>query len=128
QQNFEMGAVVGVILLIPALLSFAVDRAVARRQVAQLSARAVPFEPRPQPARDLALTIFCAMIGLAILGVFAVSVWASFITFWPYNLTLTLKNYAFGDFDPLGWGVYWNSLVLASATAVFGTAIVFLGA
>ena len=128
QQNFEMGAVVGVILLVPALLSFAVDRAVARRQVAQLSARAVPFEPRPERKRDFALTLFCLVVGLTILGVFAVSVWASFITFWPYNLTLTLKNYAFGNFDPLGWGVYWNSLVMASATAVFGTAIVFMGA
>ncbi len=128
QQNFEMGAVVGVILLVPALLSFAVDRAVARRQVAQLSARAVPFEPKPHGSRDFALTAFCLVVGLTILGVFAVSVWASFITFWPYNLTLTLKNYAFGNFDPLGWGVYWNSLVMASATAVFGTAIVFMGA
>ena len=128
QQNFEMGAVVGVILLVPALLSFAVDRAVARRQVAQLSARAVPFEPKPQKSRDLALMAFCLVVGLTILGDFAVSVWASFITFWPYNLTLTLKNYAFGNFDPLGWGVYWNSLVMASMTAVFGTAIVFIGA
>jgi iron(III) transport system permease protein len=128
QQNFEMGAVVGVVLLIPALLSFAVDRIVARRQVAQLSARAVPFEPKPRRNRDLALTLFCAMIGFAILGVFAVSVWASFITFWPYNLTLTLKNYAFGNFDPLGWGVYWNSLKMAATAAVFGTTVVFLGA
>ncbi|MBM3548508.1 MAG: ABC transporter permease subunit, partial [Alphaproteobacteria bacterium] len=128
QQNFEMGAVVGVVLLIPALLSFAADRIVARRQVAQLSARAVPFEPKPRRSRDLGLTIFCATIGLAILGVFAVSVWASFITFWPYNLTLTLKNYAFGNFDPLGWGVYWNSLKAATATAIFGTTVVFLGA
>ncbi|MSP50496.1 MAG: putative 2-aminoethylphosphonate ABC transporter permease subunit [Alphaproteobacteria bacterium] len=128
QQNFEMGAVVGVILLAPALLSFAVDRVVARRQVAQLSARAVPFEPKPRRGRDLALTVFCLGIGLTILGVFAVSVWASFITFWPYNLTLTLKNYEFGNFDPLGWSVYVNSLIMASASAVFGTAIVFLGA
>jgi len=128
QQNFEMGAVVGVVLLIPALLSFAVDRIVARRQVAQLSTRAVPFEPKPHASRDLALTLFCAVIGLTILGVFAVSVWASFISFWPYNLTLTLKNYVFGNFDPLGWGVYRNSLKMAAATAIFGTAIVFLGA
>jgi iron(III) transport system permease protein len=128
QQNFEMGAVVGVVLLLPALLSFVVDRLVARRQVAQLSARAVPFEPKPRAGRDLALTAFCAAIGLTILGVFGVSVWASFITFWPYNLTLTLKNYDFGSFDPLGWGVYRNSLEMAAATAVIGTAFVFLGA
>ncbi|MGI9413681.1 MAG: ABC transporter permease subunit, partial [Hyphomicrobiales bacterium] len=34
QQNFEMGAVVSVVLLFPALIAFVVDRAVQRRQVA----------------------------------------------------------------------------------------------
>jgi iron(III) transport system permease protein len=128
QQNFEMGAVVGVILLVPALLSFAVDRAVTRRQVAQLSSRAVPFVPKPRRGRDLALMLFCAAVGGSIFAVFAVAVWASFITFWPYNLTLTVTNYEFGNFDPLGWGVYLNSLKMAAATAVFGTVIVFVGA
>jgi iron(III) transport system permease protein len=39
QQNFSMGAVVGMILLVPAVLAFAVDRLNQRRQVALLSAR-----------------------------------------------------------------------------------------
>lgn len=43
QQNFEMGAVVGMVLLVPAVLAFAIDRIVQRRQVALLSARAVPW-------------------------------------------------------------------------------------
>jgi iron(III) transport system permease protein len=128
QQNFEMGAVVGVILLVPALLSFAADRIVQRRLVAQLSSRAVPLVPKAKPGRDLALALFCAAVGGLIFLVFAVSVWASFITFWPYNLTLTLKNYAFADYDPLGWGAFYNSLKMAAGVAVLGTAIVFLGA
>jgi len=37
QQNFEMGAVVSVVLLIPAILAFTVDRLVQRRQVALLA-------------------------------------------------------------------------------------------
>ena len=28
------------------------------------------------------------------------AVWASFITYWPYNLTPTLNNYDFANFDP----------------------------
>ncbi len=36
--------------------------------------------------------------------------WASFVTCWPYNLALTLKNYAFAEFDTNGWGAYWNSV------------------
>jgi iron(III) transport system permease protein len=56
QQNFEMGAVVGMVLLLPAVLAFVIDRLVQSRQVALLSARAVPFEPA-QRRRDLALMI-----------------------------------------------------------------------
>ena len=55
QQNFEMGAVVGMVLLVPAVLAFVIDRMVQRRQVALLSARAVPLEPKPNRARDIAL-------------------------------------------------------------------------
>ena len=50
QQNFEMGAVVGFVLLVPAVVAFALDRQIQRRQVALLSARAVPLEPRVQCA------------------------------------------------------------------------------
>ncbi len=52
QQNFSMGAVVGMMLLAPAALAFVVDRVVQRKQVALLTARAVPLIPR----RSLAVT------------------------------------------------------------------------
>ena len=54
QQNFEMGAVVSVVLLVPAVVAFVVDRLVQRRQVALLSARAVPYAPKPDRRFDLA--------------------------------------------------------------------------
>lgn len=128
QQNFEMGAVVGIILLLPAILAFAADRIIQRRQVALLSARAVPLDPKPEPKRDWAMFAFCAVVGGLIFGILAISFWASLITRWPYNLTLTLKNYAFGDFDTNGWEAYWNSVILAVWTAGIGTGIVFVGA
>jgi iron(III) transport system permease protein len=128
QQNFQMGAVVGFLLLTPAVLAFGVQRLVQRRQVALLSARAVPLEPRPNRARDRGLLAFCAVTGGLILGVIGVSVWASFITYWPYNLTPTLGNYAFENFDASGWAPFVNSLKVASLTAIFGTVVVFIGA
>jgi iron(III) transport system permease protein len=128
QQNFEMGAVVGFVLLIPAVVAFAANRITERRQVALLSARAVPLEPKRAPRRDWLLFAFCALVGGLILGVLAMSVWASFVTRWPYNLALTLKNYAFGEFDSSGWSAYWNSLELAGWTALIGTVVVFMGA
>ena len=128
QQNFEMGAVVGFVLLLPAVVAFAADRIIQRRQVALLSARAVPLAPKPAPRRDWGLFVFCAVVGGLIFGLLAMSVWASFVTRWPYNLALTLKNYAFGDFDTNGWEAYWNSVQLAAWTAVIGTVVIFLGA
>ena len=128
QQNFEMGAVVGFVLLLPAVFAFGADRIIQRRQVALLSARAVPLIPKPAPRRDWGLFLFCAAVGGLIFMLLAMAAWASFVTRWPYNLALTLKNYAFGDFDTNGWDAYWNSVVLASWTAVIGTVVVFLGA
>jgi iron(III) transport system permease protein len=128
QQNFEMGAVVGFVLLIPAVVAFAANRITERKQVALLSARAVPHEPKPAPLRDWLLFGFCAVVGSLIVSVLAMSVWASLVTRWPYNLALTLKNYAFSEFDSSGWSAYWNSLELAAWTAAIGTVVVFLGA
>jgi len=123
-----MGAVVGMVLLVPAVLAFAIDRFVQRRQVALLSARAVPYEPKPRRARDAALLGYCLVVAAVLIAVLGTSIWASFITYWPYNLSLTLRNYDFENFDPGGWSPYFTSLQMALATAVFGTTIVFAGA
>jgi iron(III) transport system permease protein len=128
QQNFSMGAVVGMILLVPAILAFVIDRLVQRRQVALLSARAVPLEPKPKALRDTMIAIYAAIVAVLIIGVLGTAVWASFITYWPYNLSLTLKNYDFGTFDAAAWSPYFNSIKMASLAAIIGTAIIFTGA
>ncbi len=128
QQNFPMGAVVGIILLVPAVLAFFVDRVVQRRQSAMLSARAVPYVPKPDRRRDLGLLGFVSLVALAIVGPYAIAFWGSFVKYWPYNLSLTLGNYDFSTVEPDGWGPYRNSLLLASLTAVIGTALIFTGA
>jgi iron(III) transport system permease protein len=128
QQNFAMGAVVGMILLLPAVLAFAIDRVVQRRQVALLSARAVPLEPKPNRLRDMALIAYVVVLGALIAGVLGMAVWASFIKYWPYNLSLTLSNYDFSSFDSAAWSPYFNSLKMATLAALIGTAIVFTGA
>jgi len=128
QQNFEMGAVVGFVLLVPAVVAFLLDRLVQRRQVALLSARAVPYEPKAGAARDAAFTAYCALVGGLVAAVLGVAVWASFVTYWPYNLSLSLRNYEFENFEPNGAGPYFASLGMAALAAVLGTAIVFCGA
>jgi iron(III) transport system permease protein len=128
QQNFEMGAVVSVILLIPALVAFTIDRIVTRRQVALLSARAVPYTPKISPRLDYAMLGYCALIGLMILGILGICQYAALVQFWPYNLDLTLVHYDFDRADGGGWDSYYNSIRMAAYTALFGTLLVFVGA
>jgi iron(III) transport system permease protein len=128
QQNFSMGAVVGMVLLAPAALAFVVDRLVQRKQVALLTARAVPFESRPKFARDAFFTVFCIVISIGILAVLGMAAWGSLIKYWPYNLSLTLANYDFEKFDSNGWDSFYNSVSMAMGAAVFGTVLTFVGA
>jgi iron(III) transport system permease protein len=128
QQNFSMGAVVGMMLLAPAALAFVVDRVVQRKQVALLTARAVPLIPRSKLGRDVFFTVFCSIVSVGILAILGMAIWGSLIKYWPYNLSLTLGNYAFADFDAGGWGSYFNSLQMAAGAALFGTIVMFVGA
>jgi iron(III) transport system permease protein len=80
QQNFEMGAVVGMILLLPSALAFIVDRLVQRRQVALFSARAVPYVPKPERLVDASYLVTCLVIGGFLVGLLGVAGYASFVT------------------------------------------------
>ena len=128
QQNFEMGAVVSVVLLIPALLAFTIDRIVQKKQVAQLSARSVPYEAKPNPRFDWLCLGYCTLVAIFIIGLIAVCQYAALIKFWPYNLSFSLANYNFEVMDGGGWDSYFNSIQLALFTAIAGTVIVFIGA
>jgi iron(III) transport system permease protein len=128
QQNFEMGAVVSVVLLVPALGAFSIDRIMQNKQVALLSSRAVPYQPKPSRGFDLAMLAFCCVVALLILGLLGVCQYAALITFWPYNLALSLHNYNFDIVDGGGWDAYFNSVRMAFYAAVIGTAVVFVGA
>ncbi len=128
QWNFQMGAVVSVVLLFPVVLSFIAERLVQRRQVAQISARSVPLQPKPNRRFDLLMLAYCLVIAFILVGMLAVSAYASFIKFWPYNLSLTLANYQFDLMDGGGWRAFWNSIKMATVTAVVGTLVIFTGA
>lgn len=128
QQNFQMGAVVSIVLLVPAVAAFSMDRLARRRQAAMMTAKAVPYAPRPRRLVDRLALLYCTTIGLMILALIVVPAYASFTAFWPYNLQFTLRNYQFDLYAGGGWESYFNSIRMALATAVFGTIAVFVGA
>lgn len=128
QQNFAMGAVTSIVLLVPALLAFTADRWVQKKQQNLFGAKSVPYQPAPSKLRDRACLVYCSVITLAILAVLGMAVYGSLVTFWPWNKALTLHNYHFGKMSTYGWSPFFNSLTLATWTAILGTCIIFIGA
>ena len=111
QQNFEMGAVVGIVLLVPAVLAFVVDRLrPAPAGGAAVGARRAARCPSRKLGRDVFFTAFCTVVvgrhprhprhgGVGLAGhVLAL------------QSRLTLENYDFANFDANGWASYFNSL------------------
>lgn len=128
QQDFARGSVVAILLLAPAVLTFAVDGWVSRRQTAMLTARAVPLRPQPAMLFDTLMTLLCALIGLLMLAMLGMAVFASIASFWPYNLAPTWQHYVHGLIDAEVGEGFVNSLKMAAGTALFGTVLVFSGA
>jgi iron(III) transport system permease protein len=126
--DFQMGAVVGILLFIPAAIAFLAGHVLQRSHSNGIDGRAVVYVPSKSRARDLACFAFCSLVALAILGILLMAVMGSLFKMWPYNLSLSFNSYNFAEYEPSGWGAYRNSLRLSSMVAVFGTALVFFGA
>ena len=126
QGNFAMGAVIGVILLIPAALAVVVEKWIMRRHHASITERSQPLRIVPQRWRDRAslafATVICAMIAAVVVVVFV----ASFVTLWPYNMHLSLRHYRFevqNGIQPL-----WTSIWVSLLAAVIGVIVTIAGA
>jgi iron(III) transport system permease protein len=70
QQNFNKGAVVSLVLLLPVLFAFIVDWIMQGRQQSQFSARAVPYVPKKKPWFDGAMFVYCLVVSLLLLNCF----------------------------------------------------------
>ncbi len=128
QQDFQQGAVVALLLLTPAVLTFVVDHFVQRKQTAMLSARAVPLRPKAAPLFDAAMAAWCALVAFLMLAMLGMAIFAAFASFWPYKLEPSLRHFHMGLFDAEFGEGFVNSLIMAAGTALFGTTLVFVGA
>jgi len=132
QQNFVMGATISTLLLVPTAVSFVLDRLVQRQQVAQVTAEIVPLKPKQHsPLVQRGLFVLCVLVVVFILSVYGMVFVGAFTKYWPYDLSLTFKN--FTKFYVAGahhgaLHVLWNTVKMATLTAVVGTIIVFFSA
>ena len=128
QQNFNKGAVVSLILLIPVLVAFVVDWTMQGRQQAQFSSRAVAYVAKRKGGFDTAMFVYCLIVCLLLLSILGMAIYTSFIKLWPYDKSFSLRHYTFGLIDGGVISSFFNSLRMALLTAFFGTIVIFGGA
>ena len=125
QFNMNMGAVVGTLLLLPAILSFIVDRFVNSKNNGTINARATKLVIKKNKTRDLFFAFYCWLITGIFIFLIVSLIIGAFSEYYPYNLALTLKNFRFNE-SAGGMNSYFNSLKMSLLTAIFGTVFVFI--
>jgi iron(III) transport system permease protein len=123
--NFNMGAVVGTLLLFPAILAFIVNRITNIANMGTVSAKSTKLVIEKSIPRDTFFFIFCSVITFCFVVLIGGLAVRSFTVFFPYNMSLTLANFQFGTTQG-GIGSFFNSIYMSLLTAFIGTAFVFV--
>lgn len=124
QQNMSMGATIGIILLIPAIIAFCIDLIFQKKQI-KIDTRATKYLIKENKKRDIFYAVFnygIIIINLVFLGVILLS---SLVKNWPYNMSLTTKSYNFTIMGESVWTILFNSIYVSVFTAILGTFICF---
>lgn len=124
EQNFAAAGLLSIGLLLPALLALAASRRMMR---SESRAAAVRLAPPANPVGDTILSAAAWCVVAFELAVIGVVIYGSFTTFWPYETTLTVANYAFRN-SSYGLAPWMHSLVMSFAVAILGTALIWAGA
>lgn len=118
QANFEMGTVIGMVLLVPAAIAAIVKKRVSARQFSLINEHSKPLIPQKDRLRDALLLGVVLLISMAILSIALVVVFASFVHLWPYRMTFSLRHYAFDVQN--GTQPLWNSIYVSLMAAGIG--------
>ena len=128
QNNMAMGAVVSIILLIPSVIVFFIDQKIQKKQGVVLNAKSIPYRAKKNKVRDIFFYIYNILICFFILSIFVTIFISAFSKLWPYNLSFSLNNFKFYDYNG-GIEIFLkNSLILAVLSGIFGTFMTFMSA
>jgi iron(III) transport system permease protein len=120
QGHMELGAVIGVVLLVPAAVAVVIEQLVTRRHHAAIADRSQPLRIVASRARDRVALAYSLIVCISIAGIVAIVVIASFVTLWPYNMQLSLRHYRFDVQN--GIAPLWTSIVVSLMAAGIGVA------
>lgn len=128
QNNMSMGAVVSIILLIPSVAAFFIDQKIQKKQGVVLNAKSIPYTAKENKARDIFFYIYTILICLFIISIFVTILVSAFSKLWPYDLSFSLNNFKFYDYNG-GIEIFFkNSFILAVLSGIFGTFMTFMSA
>jgi len=106
--RFDLGATISIILLVPSLMAFILNYYISRKTFAMISGAAKPVIPPSRPLKKISSTIYCSIVSLSIIVIFATVVIGSFVKIWPYDWTLTFAHYHFPSIG--GYSALWTSV------------------
>ena len=121
--NFNRGAVVAMMMLIPSVVSIALLKYLERYNVRYTKISQI--ELKKNRLRDGICGVGSAVIILCILSVFAVIFVVPLVQEWPYQISFTLEHFQAVFNDQSLFGVYQNSIFVAFCTALLGLLVTY---
>ncbi len=121
--DFNTGSEVSIIMLLPSILSIILIFVLNKYNIRYNKISVI--ELTKNRTRDIVLGILSAIIIICLLSVFAVIFIIPFVDQWPYRMDFTTEHITDIFSDSSLMRVYKNSLLVALATSVFGTLIVY---
>ena len=121
--NFNRGAVVALMMLLPSVISILVLGYLDRYNIRY--SKVSDIEMKRSAIRDIACGLMSAVILLCIVAVFAVIIIVPFIEEWPYRVHFTLSHFSAVFEDAALSMVVRNSVITAVLTALFGSLVVY---
>lgn len=124
--DFNQGAVVAVVMLLPSVFSIAATAALERHAIRydRISSVEIPANR----LRDCACAAASVVVLACVLSVFAVIAIVPFMQMWPFKPYFTLDHVASVFVDSELGGVFSNALVVAACTAVLGCLVAYAAA
>ena len=124
--DFNRGAVVSLIMLIPSIVSILLMRYLDRYNIRY--DKISDAELRTNRSRDISWGIAGAVISMIIIAFFAVVFVIPLVKSWPYQAEFTMEHFkeVFADNELIT--IYIHSLLMAALTALFGTIVAYIAA
>ncbi len=120
------GSAIAILMLIPSVVSIALLTYLNKFNIRYTKISLI--EVKKNKIRDGIFAGFSVVVMISILMIFAVILIVPFVEQWPYKPTFTLEHVLSVFQDSAIIGTYGNSLLVAFATAFFGTLIVYAAA